>query len=128
MNDNSKGIDTPILGSREARLIGILALPILDLREAISRLDSFDACMAQRIEYDGQRRRLVLALLQQQQLISLIEPGDRVVLLPRKHYDAILNVLMLAKANIQHPLADIHQAALKRDLDAVLAKMEISHG
>ncbi|WP_421722571.1 hypothetical protein [Alloalcanivorax xenomutans] len=111
------------------RALNLLALPRLEMREAITELDLDVTRKALVLEQRSLRRRDVLALLAQQELLQVIGDSGRAVILARHVHDSITNALLLARENARYPLEGTHRVAMVREIDTALACLgEVSHG
>ncbi|WP_159557538.1 hypothetical protein [Alcanivorax sp. S71-1-4] len=119
----------PVLTNQQRFMIAMLSMPMIEIREAIAQLSHEDAEVAFHLEYRGLRRRWVLALLQQQRMLTLLgTERDTVAFLSRRKLIQIADALMLARAHAKSPLSDIHLQALIRDLDTALDGLEGARG
>lgn len=105
------------------RALDLLAMSRTDMRLAIIQLDLETTRKAKLLESRQLRRKDVLALLAQQELMLIMGEDEQAVLFSKKVLEPITNALLLAKEHTRYPLQEPHLQAMRQEIDKALAHL-----
>lgn len=111
------------------KALTLLAMDRLSMRPAITELDLETTRKALTLEFRNLRRRDVLAMLRQQELLQVMGDNDCAVIIRRRDLNTITNALLLAREHAHCPLDSNHREAMRTEIDQAVAILgEMNHG